>query len=232
MSLEIKIRQCPICHKGIAQHSDDEIIHCRDQDDLNHHSEQVTRELFKSHRVSRMFGKQTFENWVGVEKPGNIGFMPEIKCVYGIKDWISTTNQSLYIHGECGTGKTYAARCVLYQAMQAGKSVAEITAYAMIKHSAMFQAEELLKPYERAQFLLIDDIDKPHWDSKALSFLWWLVNARADNGGRTIITSNVEPKKLRNVFAGTTSGNDSKLESIFQRLHPTTVVGMHGKSRR
>lgn len=221
MTLETKTRQCPICHKPLRGHSDDEMNTCRDKDDINHHCEQVTRELLQSGRVSRMFGKQTFENWHS-----------NATAIEYVRGWISSEAQSLYIHGECGTGKTYAARCVLYQALQANKSVAEITAYALIRHSALFGAEEIIRPYERAQFLLIDDIDKPHWDTKALSFLWYLVNARADNGGRTIITSNVEPDKLRNVFAGTTGGNESKLESIFQRLHPTTVIGMHGKSRR
>ena len=226
MSLQEQSRECPMCHRCSLEHTEAEINACWDAHLHNDYLEKVTRELRLSGRVSSQFGKHTFDKWVFDDEK------QKYKTLQECKEWHFSKDTALYLYGSCGTGKTFAARCILFQAMQGGNTVAEVTAYDLLKRALRFEGMELTRQYEAAKYLLIDDFDKPNWDEKATAYIWQLFNTRAENGGRTILTSNFEPKNLRDIFAGQTGGNDTTVESMFQRLHPVTSIEIAGTSRR
>jgi len=217
--------KCPACSREIRLHDTDEMNMCWDDMVKEKEMAEAIKELKRVGSVSAKFGEHTFGK-------SNRGYIRDyISAWIQSKQWLNSDSVGLYLYGTQGTGKTYASRSVLYDALYDGRSVMEITAYKMLRHEALFQNYSQSK-FETPQLLLIDDIDKAEWNTKSLNYLWSLLNERSNNGCRTIITSNVKPDKLRSVIGAGSEGNQSTIESAMQRLHPVTTIEFKGKSIR
>ena len=219
--------KCPHCDIEIRHHDPEQYADCIDSLEHDDQSKVITDTLKSSRMVSQKFGVETFHD----ARPEFIGdnrtSWEEADC------WIVGEDVGLYLWGPSGTGKSYAARSILYQAMDSSfrDSIYESSAYKIFSAMSRFDRDRFVD-LEYIRFLLIDDIDKMDWDSKAVSALWSLLNERINNQCRTIITSNVAPDKLRSVFVSGSGGNASKIESMMQRLHPIKVLEFKGESLR
>ena len=80
--------------------------------------------------------------------------------------------------------------------------------------------------------MLIDDIDKVFWKEREIEGLWEILNIRSDRGAKTIITSNIHPKEFRDLIAQGCGGNQTRAESLIQRLHPCLILEYQGESLR
>ena len=217
--------KCPVCNVEVRHHDENQATTCWDSMSKTKQVEEQVEALKRSGAVSQKFGQHTFEKSDKQYESNN--YLSWTKA----RVWAPFDSVGLYLYGTQGTGKTYAARSVLYQALFYGKSVMEITAYKMLRHEALFK-NYVQNTFEMPHFLLIDDIDKAEWNTKSLNYLWSLLNERSNNGNRTIITSNVKPENLRSVIGAGSENNQSTIESAMQRLHPITTLEFKGKSIR
>ena len=140
---------------------------------------------------------------------------------------------NLYLWGRPGTGKSYLGRCLLHQMIQSGHDVAEVTARRVEKVAARFDegAGTWLR-WTQARLLLLDDIDKPKWNSGALAALWELLDTRASANLRTIVTANVGPREILAMLHEANVANESVADATLNRLRPLQVFKMVGGSNR
>jgi len=225
---------CPHCNIEMEHHDVKQAEECWALYKSVETAEQITAELIARCDVSPMFGKHTFKN-------SDREIMLENAIAWGqARSWVESDATCFYLYGIPGTGKTYAARCVLHDAMVSSTrdnpyvSVVEISAYKMLKDAIGFGpiVDYVNARLEQCQYLMIDDIDKPDWNPKSIAFLWNLLNERSNRGGRVIITTNVEPDKFRDIFSGAAIDNASRLDATIERLAPVTTAHFKGKTLR
>lgn len=139
---------------------------------------------------------------------------------------------SLYLCGPVGTGKTFAARCILTRAVSSLWTVAEITALDLFRLQRDFRRAEAYARLQRVRLLLLDDLDKTaDWTGARTEALWEIANERAEARRRTIITANTSPARLREHIAQQ-SGHAGLVAAAFDRLLPLDVIEFAGASHR
>lgn len=141
-------------------------------------------------------------------------------------------SQSLWIYGNPGTGKTFAARCILNNYLDQYRTVAEISAHKLNELGRSFRAERDLAPYAEANLLLIEDIDKPQWHAEGASALWRLADLRKTSDLRCLITANLTPHGLYAQIRNATPANKTLVSSLFDRFRPIKGVEMTGDNQR
>jgi DNA replication protein DnaC len=222
---EIGRRECPACGVEMRHHDQEQITDCFEKTQMVDKIPTMILTAQGLGLVSRRFGKDTFGS--SRADADDINAEAIAQC----RGWIAGKNKGLYLWGAPGTGKTFVARAILYQAMRLDLSVMEITAYDMLEISTRYDRDMFRELLQKSDYLLIDDIDKPDWNSKNLSYLWSLLNARCEEPiGRTIITSNYDSIGLRSLFAG--NGNQSKINATLERMAPTMEIEFKGESWR
>jgi len=153
------------------------------------------------------------------------------------RNWLR--NENLYIYGYIGTGKTFMALAALRKAFVAGLDVAETTARQFVKTSDLFRdSDNLFNAWKHADVLLLDDIDKAHWNLDRIDALWELMNTRMSAGRRTIITGNVSLRDMAITMRERTGDkedglcNTSRADAAMDRLKPIKQIELLGKSLR
>ncbi len=218
---------CSFCGRRKRDHSDAELDLCWYEIEHSKVVEERINAAKATGLISPKFGVQTFKasDRAIVERNRNAW----IKAFL----WVAGDYRAMYVWGTPGTGKTYLARCVAFEYItRRDASVCEVTAYQMLKQAVKFEPGAFVKTIERCGLLIIDDIDKVAWNQTGLSFLWSLLNARYENGGRTIITSNVPAKNFRELFTNVDGANLSVVEATLQRLHKILTIEITGGSAR
>jgi DNA replication protein DnaC len=222
-------KKCGHCLVELIYHDEAQMIDCFEKLKHDDQNEEIVYALRQTGSVSSQFGEQT---WANADPEIMAG--PNMEAWEDAKKWAFGDYVSAYMWGPPGTGKTYAARCLLYESMDQRNSVTEITAYNMLKNERGFSTQYKCALLEGCTTLLIDDIDKAIWDDRALMYLLNLLDTRSTAGGKTLITSNVAPGyNLRTVLSGSSSStNGSIIEAAMQRLHPTLTINFAGESIR
>ena len=150
-----------------------------------------------------------------------------------VRDWVALRNSNIYLWGPEGVGKTALARCALLTVAFTFPNlvVAEVSALD-------FMEKPYPKKVERARFariLLIDDISAPRFDEPGMRLLWKVLDMRDTAGLRTIVTSNIEGKKMVERFMHVDTANQTAGLGLMRRLHPLLNGGpieMTGASYR
>lgn len=141
--------------------------------------------------------------------------------------------KNLYLFGNPGTGKTYLARCLLMRDAAAGRSVAEASIRRIVKTADRFdEGKGWLLALEKTGTLLLDDFDKLQWTANALSVVWELLNERAANNRRTIVTANMSLSDMIAMMIRSSRDNPTMVESTIDRLAPLDIIEFTGTSRR
>ncbi len=152
------------------------------------------------------------------------------------REW--PVEKNLCLHGSVGVGKSFLARCILYAAFTKDCTVAELSARRFTKIVDRFdEGNGILDEWAKAQYLLIDDVDKADWNFSRLTALLELLDRRAaSKSRRTIITCNLSPSELTTLFrACSTKGeitNSSLADATLDRLKPIEKFEMKGGSQR
>ena len=139
--------------------------------------------------------------------------------------------KNIWIIGPPGTGKTFAARCVLASSMKNKRTVGELSAISLVSISKDFHSEKLLRKWADVSVLLIDDIDKPTWTPPAMDCLFGILDRRSGNQ-RILITSNQLPENVGKVWNAVQSHNATYANTLFERLLPMERVYFEGNSLR
>ena len=139
-----------------------------------------------------------------------------------------------FFYGAPGTGKSFAARCLLNRIMWFGQSAAESSARRILKtmSSFQYQANNLVPKWKSVKLLLIDDIDKANLSGRdALPSLWELLDVRRSRNATTIMTSNYSPTQLH-VMMREQADNPSLADATLERLRPCVYLEFKGRSLR
>ncbi|MGD0680093.1 MAG: ATP-binding protein [Polyangiaceae bacterium] len=106
--------------------------------------------------------------------------------------------------GTPGTGKTFLARALAYQACQAARRVVFVSAPRMLNdlHGAELHGtpERALRRYVRAEFLVIDDFAVLAMDTAQAKLAFQVISERYDYRRSTCITTNRAFKDWTKVF--------------------------------
>lgn len=143
--------------------------------------------------------------------------------------------QNLLIGGKSGTGKSHICIALGHLACVSGFRTLYTTSAAMLAklHASLasHELDEALKPYLRAQLLIIDEVglDRPERDTTRDAHLFYKVIApRYEQQAATVITSNIEWDDW-----GTYLGDDVATVAILDRLvHHGHLLTIDGPSYR
>ena len=152
----------------------------------------------------------------------------------------SENDQSIYLYGNMGTGKTYLAAGACNDHARRKERVAFIhyPSFCM-KMAGMVASNEYKQELERmkyVKFLVIDDIgaeNMTEWNRD--SILLPLLNARYDEGLPTWFTSNCDLVSLKIHFTFTAKGAEDELkaERILERIQTMCAIQtLTGEDRR
>lgn len=138
---------------------------------------------------------------------------------------------NLYLYGTPGTGKTLLARCLLRRAFTQGYDIAETNGRRLMKIAARFdEGRGMFRTWERADVLLLDDLDKVQATADGVSALWELLDTRCNGGRRTLVTANVPLSELVQQLGRTAA--PATVAAAMDRLSPLTAIKMAGESAR
>lgn len=145
-----------------------------------------------------------------------------------------------YLYGDLGVGKTYLAACVSNYFAKHDHDVAFIhvpTFLNLIKES--FNNDELrvdLSRLKKVKLLVLDDLGaEPITPWSRDEILLMLLNERYENKMKTIITSNITPDKLVQLYKVDARGSEDLIRSrrlVDRILSLTKPVEMIGDNRR
>lgn len=133
----------------------------------------------------------------------------------------------LFIHGNCGTGKTFLASIIAQELIRAGKSVYFTSVSEIFYKLETLSNEEtaqFLRKLERAKLLIIDDLGAESPTARLESLVFMLVNQRYNVNYPVIVTTNLKTKEEPKTDA---------MRRIFSRLKGTCIeVELEGTDRR
>jgi hypothetical protein len=142
---------------------------------------------------------------------------------------------NVWLHGQCGIGKSHVCRAIGNRYAYRLKSVASITGprLSVLAENYGQQHASSVEPYETADLLIVDDIDKAlAWTKRGLQTLWMIADTRERTKKRTVITSQLTPTAF---FGGLdlVAGPENKFSlSLLDRLKPLSVFEFKGRPRR
>ena len=133
--------------------------------------------------------------------------------------------------GPPGTGKTHLAIALALQACQHGYRVAFATAQEWVSRLEAAQdrnqLETELRPLERYQLLVVDEVGYPPLERQAANLLFALVSRRYERGS-IIVTSNRGFEQWGEIL-----GDAMVAAALIDRLvHHATMITLKGKSYR
>lgn len=156
--------------------------------------------------------------------------------------WASFKNmqrldKNYWLYGAPGTCKTYLARCLLNKALGNYQSAAEISSLKIYSIGNSFNPAKEMEPFKSVSVLLIEDFDKMTFttdrkDEHGVTALWSLIDHRATENKRTIITSNQLPSQISHRMRTAVADNTTVVTSMFERLLPIEQIEMSGPSVR
>ncbi|MBQ6550497.1 MAG: ATP-binding protein [Lachnospiraceae bacterium] len=114
---------------------------------------------------------------------------------------------SLLFYGPTGTGKTFFSNCIARELIESCHSVVYFSAIDLFdlfsKNSFSYNeedGEELFRFITESDLLIIDDLGTEHVTAFTVSKLFYCVNERLNAGKSMIISTNLSPGALRDLY--------------------------------
>lgn len=148
-----------------------------------------------------------------------------------IAKWYTATKpaKSLYLYGECGTGKTFLASIIA----QEFDSLFIDTPSLMDELKATFDnggTENLFKRYTKCPLLILDDIGAGQITPWNVGILYRLINARYNADKPLIVTSNYDLDGLQSALSKIDTFTAKRITSRLSEMTIQAFLGL--KDRR
>lgn len=149
-------------------------------------------------------------------------------CRHFIDDF-DNKPKNLLFYGDTGVGKTFLSNCVAKELLERGNSVIYFTAFQLfdILSKGVFDRDaDAIAAHQNifdCDLLIIDDLGTEVSNSFTTSQLFLCVNERILRGKSTIISSNLSPRELLDVYS----------ERTFSRISSNyTIINLFGDDIR
>ncbi len=122
---------------------------------------------------------------------------------------------NLYFYGAEGIGKTFMSNCIAYELLKKGINVVYVTAYDAIQKMVKYRFsnvadnteadEKYIEMLYESTVLIIDDLGTETITAPSKAELFTLINTRLLNNVSTIISSNIDPFGLSEIYSARVS---------------------------
>ncbi|WP_300276338.1 ATP-binding protein [Peptacetobacter sp.] len=183
--------------------------------------QEIINEAYRMSNLNRILDKENFDNF-----DLNI-FSDEIKngrklsprqnmlkilsvCDSFITDFSQDDNYNLLFHGSTGLGKTYMCNCIAKALLDQGYIVIYQTSFRILEILENYKFrkdddsrinDENYKNLFDCDLLIIDDLGTEFNNSFTSGEIFNIVNTRLISGKKTIISTNLEPIKLAELYS-------------------------------
>lgn len=180
----------------------------------------IINDSYKMSNLSRMLEKQnqsTYDDTIFSDKiDPKEGISPRqnmqlilSNCDEFIYDFNKDNDKNLLFYGDTGLGKTFMSNCIAKELLDKGYTVIYQTAFKMFeiieeykfrnsdKHLSKDDYENLFE----CDLLIIDDLGTELTNSFTISELFIILNTRLLNGKKTIISTNLNPAQLGELYS-------------------------------
>ena len=189
----------------------------------------LEKENFRNFNIE-IFSTETFENEKLTPRENILEILQVCEGFCGNFD--EKNEENLLLYGTTGLGKTFMSNCIAKNLLDQGKIVIYQTAFNILdiisKHKFHSNYNDKANDMEyemlfEADLLIIDDLGTELTNSFTNTELFNIVNSRLIKGQKTIISTNLEPSEIANVYT----------DRIFSRLFSQfTVLEFYGPDLR
>ena len=143
------------------------------------------------------------------------------KCRFFIDDF-GNTPKNIFFYGETGVGKTFLSNCIAKELLEKGYSVIYFTAFQLfdILSKGVFERDaDAIAAHKNifdCDLLIIDDLGTEFANSFTTSQLFLCVNERILRHKSTIISSNLGPTDIINIYSERTASRISSNYNIIK----------------
>lgn len=141
-----------------------------------------------------------------------------------------TEKSNLYLYGAAGTGKTYISSCIANRALERGKTVYYQTAFGLLdmleklkfnklSYDEAAEAEYAAEYAYSVDLLIIDDVGTEYVSGYSSAALFDIINSRLITGKSTVISSNLSPQKIEEIYGARMSSR------IVGEFEPLAFIG-------
>ena len=174
---------------------------------LNSNLTEVMRE-----QTFESFSESIFENQPDVSGHKVLDIINSAKSkAIGFSNDFEKTGRNLFMYGDAGTGKTFMSSCIANRVLQRGFTVYYQSAFKLLDmlekikfgrydESELSKAEYEAKYVYEADLLIIDDVGTEFVSAYSSAALFDIINSRIINKKSTIISSNLGPSKISEIY--------------------------------
>lgn len=143
-------------------------------------------------------------------------------------DRMKEENAGLLFYGNCGTGKTFLAGCIVNYLQHRNRTAFMTSVPILVQELSSWNRDDKTTALDRirnCELLVIDDLGVEQEDRKSLEVAFRVIDARVKAGRPMIITSNLNGQDLMT--------DEMKYKRIYDRIKDVCKpVVFKGKSRR
>lgn len=149
------------------------------------------------------------------------------KCKTFVADF-ATSSDNLLLYGNTGAGKTFLTNCIAKELLEEGYSVIYFSAFQLFDLLAKYTFDKGTSDSQyqnifNCDLLIIDDLGTEAPNSFTVAKFFQCINERQLRGRSTIISTNLAPKDIPNIYSERVS---SRITSNY------TLVKMFGRDVR
>lgn len=156
----------------------------------------------------------------------NIEYISNI-CVDYVNNFNERNDENLLFYGNTGLGKTFMCNCIAKALLDMNKIVVYQTAFKIleiIEKRRFDKSADRFKDYQYqllfdADLLIIDDLGTELSNAFTNAEIFNIVNTRLLSGKKTIISTNLSPKELSEIYS------DRIFSRVFEKFIPLRFFG-------
>lgn len=185
----------------------------------------LEKENFKTFDIN-IFSEEPFEDEALTPRQGILEILQVCEgfCI----NFDKKNEENLLLYGTTGLGKTFMSNCIAKNLLDQGKIVIYQTAFNILdiisKHKFNSNSYDKINNMEyellfEADLLIIDDLGTELTNSFTNTEIFNIVNSRLIKGQKTIISTNLAPMEIANVYT------DRIFSRLFSQFTPLKFFG-------